>query len=127
MHQSQLVLETQYNWRTPSRRPGSVPRDAQAVRERGGRYHHLLDENRAAGSQGQAWGMMTSLCGLSASRLIGLRIRPARLNRQPVAKVLAEKFPPPFKGKGKGKGKCALVPFSLPLSLPPLLTPAMQA
>ena len=49
--------------------------------------------------------MMTSLCGLSASRLIGLRIRPARLNRQPVAKVLAEKFPPPFKGKGKGKAK----------------------
>ena len=54
----------------------------------------------------QAWGMMTNLCGLTATRLIGLRIRPARLDRQPVAKVLAEKFPPPPpKGKGKGKAK----------------------
>ena len=43
----------------------------------------------------QAWGMMTNLCGLSAGRLIGLRIRPARMERQPIAKVLAEKFPPP--------------------------------
>ncbi|CAE7634730.1 unnamed protein product [Symbiodinium microadriaticum] len=45
----------------------------------------------------QAWGMMTNLCGLSAGRLIGLRVRRARMERQ-------EKFPPP-KGKGKGKGR----------------------
>ena len=50
--------------------------------------------------------MMTNLCGLTATRLIGLRIRPARLDRQQIAKVLAEKFPPPPpKGKGKGKAK----------------------
>ncbi|CAE7226814.1 unnamed protein product, partial [Symbiodinium sp. KB8] len=52
----------------------------------------------------QAWGMMTNLCGLSAGRLIGLRIKPARMDRQPIAKVLAEKFPPQ-KGKGKGRGR----------------------
>ncbi|CAE7331519.1 PPT2, partial [Symbiodinium necroappetens] len=52
----------------------------------------------------QAWGMMTNLCGLSGGRLIGLRIRPARTDRQPIAKVLAEKFPPQPKGKNKVHG-----------------------
>ena len=51
----------------------------------------------------QAWGMLTNLCGNAAAKLIGLRIRPMRMERQPIVKVLAERFPPAPKGKGKGK------------------------
>ena len=42
----------------------------------------------------QAWGMLTNLCGCAASKVLGLRLRPTKMDRQPLAKVLAERFPP---------------------------------
>ena len=43
----------------------------------------------------QAWGMLTNLCGSGSGKVIGLRMKPARMDRQPIAKVVAERFPPP--------------------------------
>ncbi|CAE7892539.1 unnamed protein product [Symbiodinium necroappetens] len=43
----------------------------------------------------QAWGMLTTLCGNASSKIIGLRMRPIKMDRQPIAKVVAERFPPP--------------------------------
>ena len=46
---------------------------------------------------------MTNLCGLTATRLIGLRIRPARLDRQPIA---GGEIPSTHsQGQGKGQGQ----------------------
>ena len=42
----------------------------------------------------QSWGMLSTLCGCSASKVLGLRIRESRMDRQPLLKVLAERFPP---------------------------------
>ncbi|CAE7244164.1 unnamed protein product [Symbiodinium microadriaticum] len=46
-----------------------------------------------------AWVMLTNLCGCGASKVLGLRLWPAKMDRQPLAKVLAERFlpsdPPP--------------------------------
>ena len=43
----------------------------------------------------QAWGLLNNLSGNSSGKVIGLRMRPTRMDRQPVAKVVAERFPPP--------------------------------
>ena len=43
----------------------------------------------------QAWGLLNNLCGNSSGKVIGLRMRPTRMDRQPMAKVVAERFPPP--------------------------------
>ncbi|CAE7731380.1 unnamed protein product [Symbiodinium sp. CCMP2592] len=43
----------------------------------------------------QAWGMLTNLCGNGAGKVIGLKMKPAKMDRQPLAKVVAERFPPP--------------------------------
>ena len=40
----------------------------------------------------QAWGLLLRSCG----KVIGLRMRPTRMDRQPIAKVVAERFPPPM-------------------------------
>eukprot|EP00439_Symbiodinium_sp_Y106_P041099 s4702_g5.t1 len=42
-----------------------------------------------------AWGLLNNLSGNSSGKVIGLRMRPTRMDRQPVAKVVAERFPPP--------------------------------
>eukprot|EP00439_Symbiodinium_sp_Y106_P050243 s2634_g6.t1 len=43
----------------------------------------------------QAWGLLTNLCGNSSGKVIGLRMRATRMDRQPLAKVVSERFPPP--------------------------------
>ena len=43
----------------------------------------------------QAWGLLNNLSGNSSGKVIGLRMHPTRMDRQPVAKVVAERFPPP--------------------------------
>ncbi|CAE7198951.1 unnamed protein product [Symbiodinium sp. CCMP2592] len=44
----------------------------------------------------QAWGMLTNLCGNGSGKAIGLKMKPARMDRQPLAKIVAERFPPPM-------------------------------
>ncbi|CAE7374307.1 unnamed protein product [Symbiodinium sp. CCMP2592] len=44
----------------------------------------------------QAWGMLTNLCGNGSGKVIGLKMKPAKMDRQPLAKIVAERFPPPF-------------------------------
>lgn len=46
---------------------------------------------------------LCSLCFNASSQLLKLRIRPAKMERQPLAKVLAEQFPPPEMAMGRGK------------------------
>ncbi|CAE7754000.1 unnamed protein product, partial [Symbiodinium necroappetens] len=56
-----------------------------------------------------SWWKVTShralslLCFNASSQLLKLRIRPANMERQPLAKVLAEHFPPPEMAMGRGK------------------------
>ena len=46
---------------------------------------------------------LSLLCFNASSQLLKLRIRPAKMERQPLAKVLAEYFPPPEMAMGRGK------------------------
>ncbi|CAE7745734.1 unnamed protein product, partial [Symbiodinium necroappetens] len=46
---------------------------------------------------------LSLLCFNASSQLLKLGIRPAKMERQPLAKVLAEHFPPPEMAMGRGK------------------------
>eukprot|EP00439_Symbiodinium_sp_Y106_P057811 s445_g8.t1 len=51
----------------------------------------------------QAWGMLTNLYGSGSGKVIGLKMRPAKMDRQPIAKVLAERYPPPPQRPNRGQ------------------------
>ena len=48
---------------------------------------------------------LSLLCFNASSQLLKLRIRPAKMERQPLAKVLAEHFLPPEMAMGQGQTK----------------------
>eukprot|EP00439_Symbiodinium_sp_Y106_P049203 s1851_g6.t1 len=50
------------------------------------------------------WRALSELCFNSSGRLLRMRIRPARMERQPLVRVLAEQFPPPEQPMGSGRG-----------------------
>ncbi|CAE6935538.1 unnamed protein product [Symbiodinium sp. CCMP2592] len=45
----------------------------------------------------QMWGLLTTLCGNTCGKIVGMRLRPAKMERQPLARILAERFPPPMR------------------------------
>ncbi|CAE7794121.1 unnamed protein product [Symbiodinium sp. CCMP2456] len=59
--------------------------------------------HRNAGKSLLCYRALCSLCFNASSQLLKLRIRPAKMERQPLAKVLAEHFPPPEMAMGRGK------------------------
>ena len=42
--------------------------------------------------------LLSLMSGLGASKVAAFRIRPARMERQPLARILEERFPPPNQG-----------------------------
>ena len=86
-----LIASTQSLLRFHSTRPLAESYQGETVT-------FLLTLGHRDQAMDRAHKLLTLMCGLGATKVAAFRIRPARMERQPLAKIIEERFPAPARG-----------------------------